>query len=195
MVCNLDLWLLDSPATIADEMHSRGHLSPSSTPRIEHAKTKTSTSCPYPFIIFLSYELLGEESDVPALWQLDMMAVRRGILSDIPDFTIFTGAAQCTTNHNSGASQSELVGGLMVSTSKLSKSAQRGCPWCSMFWEAFKRSVGTNTPGPQDFIYWRYDGESFFEPWCTAQSCHGKGEFKIQIYTDGMPPPFSPCPV
>lgn len=74
----------------------------------------------------------------------------------------------------------------MVSTLRLSKSAQRGCPWCAIFWEAFKRSVGTSRPGDQDFIYWRHDGESFFEPWCTAQSAPGKGEFKIQIYTDSM---------
>ncbi|KID86493.1 HET domain-containing protein [Metarhizium guizhouense ARSEF 977] len=116
------------------------------------------------------------------------MAARRGMLADIPDFSIFHGAAKCTTHHRPGAKQLELVGGLMVSTLKLSKSAQKGCPWCAIFWEAFKRSVGTSKPADQDFIYWRHDGESFFEPWCTsAQSSPGKGEFKIQIYTDDLP--------
>lgn len=115
------------------------------------------------------------------------MAARRGMLADIPDFSIFHGAAKCTTHHRPGPKQLELVGGLMVSTLKLSKSAQKGCPWCAIFLEAFKRSVGTSKPADQDFIYWRHDGESFFEPWCTsAQSSPGKGEFKIQIYTDGM---------
>lgn len=115
------------------------------------------------------------------------MTARRELLSDIPDFSIFKGATQCTTNHKPGSTQQlELVGGFMVSTLRLNKSAQRGCPWCAIFWEAFKRSVGTSKPEDQDFIYWRYDGESFFEPWCTAQSALGKAEFKIQIYTDGM---------
>lgn len=114
------------------------------------------------------------------------MATRRRPLSDIPDFSIFNGAAKCATSHKPGSTQDELVGGFMVSTLRLSKSAQRGCPWCAIFWEAFRRSVGTSKPDDQDFMHWRYDGESFFEPWCTAQSAPGKGEFKIQIYTDGM---------
>ncbi|OAA48464.1 HET domain-containing protein [Metarhizium rileyi] len=115
------------------------------------------------------------------------MTARRGMLSDIPDFSIFDGAARCTTNHKPGLKQDELVGGFMVSTWKLSASAKRGCPWCAIFWEAFKRSVGTGKPSGQDFVHWRYDGESFFEPWCSARASLGQAEFKIQIYTDDLP--------
>ncbi|KAK2597399.1 hypothetical protein QQS21_006023 [Conoideocrella luteorostrata] len=114
----------------------------------------------------------------------------RGKLSDIPDFSIFHGANECTTNHKPGSAPNTLVGGLMVSTIKLSRSARRGCPWCAIFWKAFQCAMGVDKAGDQDFIYWRFDGESFFEPWCTAQSASGpdgSGEFKIQIYTDHLP--------
>jgi hypothetical protein len=72
----------------------------------------------------------------------------------------------------------------MVSTLKLSQSAERGCPWCGILWESVKRMLSVDAPKDQDFLFWRYDGESFFEPWCWVESGNsGAINFKIQIYT------------
>lgn len=108
-------------------------------------------------------------------------------LSDVPNFAILNGSDNCTTLHKPGTPPARFGAGLMQSTLQLSQSADKGCPWCAIYWEAVKRSVAVTNPGDQDFIYWRYGGESFFEPWVTIQGSEaGGGDSKIQIYTDSM---------
>ncbi|TAQ83672.1 hypothetical protein B7494_g8005 [Chlorociboria aeruginascens] len=64
------------------------------------------------------------------------------------------------------------------------KSARDGCKWCAIFLEAVKRIFGAQEWNTDDCIYWRYKGESFFEPCCIVRGTIAAGnDFKIQIYT------------
>ena len=101
----------------------------------------------------------------------------------IPDFSALDFTEKCLVGHNP-ASPSTFRPGAKTSTLNVSRSAENGCPWCGILWEAVKRLNSVETPKDQDFLFWRFKGESFFEPWCSVQESMSRlGTFKMQIYT------------
>ena len=105
----------------------------------------------------------------------------RQTLTTVPVFSRLGHIDRCTVGHAGGPNGLRLSAGLMISTLRLSQSSGNGCPWCAIFWEAVKQTLNIRTPRDQDFIYWRYAGESYFEPWIHGQN---RGDIKIQIFTE-----------
>ncbi len=110
-------------------------------------------------------------------------ATYKSQLAQPPNFADLDGAEGCLAGHSPSTTQT-FEPGQMISTLHVSRSAAAGCPWCEILWQAMQRVCsGHNiTPSDQDYLFWRYDGESFFEPWVWVDN---KVCYKIDIYTKG----------